>query len=296
MILVVGATGLLGSEICRRLRERGRDVRALVRAGSPRENVLRSYGVEIATGDLRDRASLVAACRNVDAVVSTATAMGAKDRGLTLNEIDRKGQLRLVDVARESGVHSFVYVSLSPNLAPRAPLVRYKRQVERAIRLSGMRWTILQPAAYMDVWFGPQLGWNHTTGRAVVFGSGKHPMPWISIGDVAEHAVRAIDDPRLANVDLPLGGPQLLTAKEVVRIFAQESGRRYSTRHIPRIFPSLLVPVVELFHEAIASGMSMGAQAALGDPIDSPLQRELGLPLTTVREYAARIVRRRTAS
>jgi uncharacterized protein YbjT (DUF2867 family) len=221
--------------------------------------------------------------------------MGSKDRTLSLNEVDRKGQLRLVDVARQSGVRTFVYVSASPNLGPRAPLIRYKRQVERAVRLSGMQWTILQPSAYMEVWLGAQLGWDHVAGRAVVFGSGKHPVPFISIGDVAEHAIRALDDPRLANVDLPLGGPQMLTPREVVRIFEQESGRRYATRHVPRIFPSLFTPLVELFHEGFASGMSMGAQTSRGDPIDSPLQRELELPLTTVREYAARIVRRRTS-
>jgi uncharacterized protein YbjT (DUF2867 family) len=296
LTLVVGATGLLGSEICRRLREHGRDVRALVRAGSPREAALRAMGVHIATGDLRDRGSLVAACRDVDAVISTATAMGSKDRTLSLNEIDRKGQLRLVDIARLSGVSTFVYVSLSPNLGSRAPLVRYKREVERAVRLSGMRWTILQPTAYMEVWLGPQLGWDHAAGRAIVFGSGKHPVPFISVADVAEHAVRALDDPRLANVDLPLGGPQMLTPREVVSIFAQESGRRYSTRHVPRIFPSLFTPLVELFHEGVASGMSLGAQTSRGDPIDSPLQRELDLPLTTVREYAARVVRPRNSS
>src|SRR6476661_928533 len=239
MILIVGATGLLGSEICRRLRERGRDVRALVRATSPRAPALRALGAEIAIGDLRNRGSLVAACRDVEAVISTATAMGSKDRSLSLNEIDRKGQLRLVDVARQSGVRTFVYLSLSPNLGPGAALVRYKREVERAVRLSGMRWTIIQPTAYMEVWLGPQLGWNHVAGRAIVL----------------------------------------------------ESGRRYSTRHIPRILPSVFTPLVELFHEGIASGMSMGAQTSRGDPIDSPLQRELEIPLTTVREYAARIVR-----
>jgi NADH dehydrogenase len=296
MILVVGATGLLGTEICRRLRERGRDVRALVRPTSTRAPALRALGVDVAIGDLRDRGSLVAACRDVDAVISTATAMGSKDRALSLNEIDRKGQLRLVDIARLSGVRTFIYVSLSPNLGPRAPLVRYKRQVERAVRLSGMRWTILQPTAYMEVWFSPMLGWSHESGRAIVFGSGKHPVPWISVSDVAEHAVRALDDPRLANVDLPLGGPQMLTPREVVDIFSQESGRRYSTRHVPRMLPSLFAPLVELFHEGIASAMSMGAQTSRGDPIDSPLQRELEIPLTTVREYAARIVRRRASS
>ena len=47
-------------------------------------------------------------------------------------------------------------------------------------------------------------------------------------------------------------------------------------------------PVVGLFNEGAASGMSMGAQSAGGDVIDSPLQRELALPLLSVREYAAR--------
>jgi hypothetical protein len=65
---------------------------------------------------------------------------------------------------------------------------------------------------------------------------------------------------------------------------------------VPRILPWLFAPLVELFHEGIASGMSMGAQTSRGDPIDSPLQRELEIPLTTVREYAARVVRRRSSS
>ena len=50
MILVVGATGALGSEICRRLRSRNLPVRGLVRPGSAREAELRSLGVEISSG------------------------------------------------------------------------------------------------------------------------------------------------------------------------------------------------------------------------------------------------------
>ena len=57
MDLVVGATGFLGSEICRRLRERDEDVRAFVRKTSDREKVerLRKLGCEIFTGDLQDK-------------------------------------------------------------------------------------------------------------------------------------------------------------------------------------------------------------------------------------------------
>ena len=292
MILVVGATGLLGSDICRRLRTRGRPVRGLVRPGSPKIPMLRDLGVVIGEGVLRARESLDAACDGVAAIVSTATAMGSKDRSLSLRSVDYDGQLRLVDVARAHAVPTFVYLSLSPNLRATAPLVRYKRAVERALRTSGMRWTALQPSVYMDVWLSSLLGWDHIVGRATVFGPGTAPVSWIAAADVAEHAVRAIDDERLLNVEVPLGGPEPLSPNEVVRVFEQVSGRPYRVRRVPRPLLTLLAPIAGLFDEGIASGMGLGAQSARGDPIDSPLQRELALPLTTVREYAMRVLRR----
>ena len=291
MTLVVGATGLLGSEICRLLRARGLAVRGLVRSGSPKESALRALGVAISTGDLRDRASVEAACRGVDAVITTATAMGSKDKSLTLRAIDRDAQLQLVDVAKASGVQQFIYTSVSPNLDSSAPLVRYKREVERAVRASGMRWTILQPPCFMEIWLSSQLGWDHTAGRALMFGAGDGLLSWISMADVAEHAVRSLEDQRLQNQDLPLGGPEALSPNQVLKIFEQASGRRYTAKHVPRPLLTLLSPAVGLFNEQIASGMSMGAQAALGDVIDSPLQRALALPLTSVSQYAAHVVR-----
>lgn len=290
MVLVVGATGALGSEICRRLRSDSRAVRGLIRPGSPKESALREIGVESSVGDLRSRASVEAACRGVTTVISTATAMGSKDKTLSLRAIDREAQLQLVEGAKASGVEQFIYISLSPHLRPSAPLVRYKREVERAVRASGMRWTILQPSVFMEVWLSSLIGWNFKAARATIFGAGTAPISWISISDVAQHAVRSIDDQRLANRDLPLGGPDALSPNDVVKIFEQMAGRRYAAKHMPRLMLSLLSPVIGLFNEGIASGMSLGAQTALGDVIESPLQHELAIPLTTVREYAARVV------
>jgi uncharacterized protein YbjT (DUF2867 family) len=56
MILVVGATGMVGSEICQRLSRRGEKVRALVRTTSSVDKValLRRRGVEVCVGDLKD--------------------------------------------------------------------------------------------------------------------------------------------------------------------------------------------------------------------------------------------------
>jgi uncharacterized protein YbjT (DUF2867 family) len=291
MILVVGATGMLGLEICRRLREEGRAVRGLVRPGSPREPLLRELGVEIHHGDLRAPPTVGPACDGVTTVVSTATAMGAKERGLTLRSVDRDGQLALVELARLRGVSAFVYLSASPNLRRSAPLIRYKREVERAVRTSGMRWTIVQPSAFMDVWFSKLLGWDHVTGRATIFGPGTAPVSWICVADVALHVRAAIDDQRVANVEVPLGGPEPLSAREVVKIFEQLSGRPYSVIRVPRAVLGVAAPVAAAFDEAVASGMSLGAQTSRGDVIDSPLQRELDLPLTSVRDYATRLLR-----
>ncbi len=75
MNLVVGATGVLGTEICRLLAEQGKKVRALVRRTSAQEkrDALQKLGVLQIEGDLKDRSSLEQACRAVENILSTAT-------------------------------------------------------------------------------------------------------------------------------------------------------------------------------------------------------------------------------
>ena len=291
MNLVIGATGILGSEICRRLRQRGLPVRALVRRGSAGEASLVALGVEIAHGDLREPPTIAAACSGVATVFSTATAMGSKDKTLTLRDIDRDGQLATVAAARAAGVGRFVYISVSPLLQPPAPLIRYKREVEAAVRNSGMRWTILQPSVFMEVWLGPLLGWDHTAGKAMIFGDGSGVLNWVAVADVAELAVRSLEDPRLENRNVTVGGPQALTPNEVLRIFEEVSGRPYKAKRIPRLMLATLGPLVTLFNEAAGSGMSLGAQGARGEKLDTSFMHGLGLSLTTVRDYARRVTR-----
>jgi uncharacterized protein YbjT (DUF2867 family) len=292
MILVAGATGLLGAEICRRLRSRNLPVRALVRpASKTKATELELLGVEISAGDLRNRADVERACHGGATIISTATAMGAADKSLTLRSIDHDGQLQLIDAAKTSGVSQFIYISASPNLPETAPLIRYKRIAERAVRESGMRWTILQPSCFIEVWLGAPLGWDLTSGKATIFGAGHGRIPWISINDVAEVAVRAVSDARLANRDVPMAGPESLSPREVVQVFERVTGRSFSRKHIPRPVLALLGPIVARFNEGAGSGMGLGAFASLGETIDSPLQKELQLAMTTVEDYAMRATR-----
>src|SRR5437870_10045073 len=101
MILIAGATGVLGSEITRQLRARGERVRALVRATSAPEKVasLKGLGVETIEGNLRDPDSLARACEGVDVVISTVSITFTAQPGDSIDATDGAGNVALVDAA-----------------------------------------------------------------------------------------------------------------------------------------------------------------------------------------------------
>ena len=114
MILVVGATGLVGQRVARTLAEQGRPVRALVRPAADSAKVAALGGdVELRRGDLKDPESLSAACAGVRTVISTASATISRGAGDNVITVDRDGQLALVDAARAAGVDHFIYLSFS---------------------------------------------------------------------------------------------------------------------------------------------------------------------------------------
>jgi uncharacterized protein YbjT (DUF2867 family) len=234
MILVCGATGMLGSEICRLLAEQGRPVRGLVRSTSNPERIagLESLGVELARGDLRDRASLDAACHNVDAVISSATSIHSKQEGDSLETVDQQGQVSLVDAAAKAGVKHFTFISF-PKVEVPFPLQTAKRAVEERLRSSGMAYTILQPTFFAEIWLSPAPGFDPANATARIYGAGENRISWISFRDVAKCAVATLDNPAAANAVIHLGGPEGLSPLEVVRLAEQVTGRMFEVQHVP---------------------------------------------------------------
>jgi len=234
MNLIVGATGILGSEICRLLAKKGESVRALVRSTSNPDKVaqLKALKAEVILGDLKDRRSLDAACRGATAVVSTASSTLSRQEGDSIESVDREGQVNLVDAASAAGVTHFVLISF-PNVDIDFPLQRAKRAVEDRLRSSGMSYTILQPTFFTEVWLSPALGFDPKNAKAQIYGSGHHKISFISFQDVARFAVAALD-PRLApNAIVKLGGPEALSPLEAVRLAEQVVGKPIEVQHVP---------------------------------------------------------------
>jgi uncharacterized protein YbjT (DUF2867 family) len=167
LVLVAGATGVLGSEIVQRLRGRGHAVRALVRATSAPEKVshLEQMGATTMQGDLKDPASLAAACKGVEAVISTVSTILTAQPGDSFAATDGAGTVNLVDAALAARARHFVFVSFDTSVVPESPLTRAKQEAEDHLTRSGLTYSILHPSLFMESWLGPMLFADPHAGR-----------------------------------------------------------------------------------------------------------------------------------
>jgi uncharacterized protein YbjT (DUF2867 family) len=286
MNLIVGATGLVGGEICRRLAADRKPVRALVRPAGDASRIdeLRAAGAELATGDLKDPASIQAACAGATAVLSTASSVLSRQPGDTIDGVDRIGQLQLIEAAAAAGVKHFVYVSFSP-MAEDFALQRAKREVEQALISSGMAYTILRPTFFMEIWLSPALGFDVAARRARIYGSGENPISWISFPNVAEFAVRSLDTPTARNATFTLGGPEAIAPLQVVRIFEELGGAPFTVEYVlESVLRAGKASARRALDEAFAA---LSLAYAHGDAIDMRATLEaMPVRLVGVREYA----------
>lgn len=287
MILLVGGTGILGGTIATRLLEQGRPVRALVR-NIDRAAGLQQRGAQLALGDLRDPASLRAACDGATHVVTTANAfMGRGDNSVAA--VDRDGNRALIDAARQAGVRQFIFTSaLLSDIFYREEFFAAKRATETYLRQSGLPYTILHPTAFMEIWaeiIGVPVLKGGTT---MVFGRGTDPINFVAVDNVADVAVLTIDDPGAFNQVIPIGGPDNLTIIEVVAIFERLAGRSARRRHMPVPMLRALGTLLRPFNPALARQMNAGAFTGSGPLPFDPAQLLARYPirLLALEEWA----------
>jgi uncharacterized protein YbjT (DUF2867 family) len=289
-VIVVGATGFLGMEICRQLIAAKRKVKGLIRTSSDSTKVkaLQQMGVETVPGDIKDIASLNNAFKEVSAVISTASSTLSRQEGDSIESVDNTGQLNVVEAAKNAGVGQFVFISFNV-MSQEFPLQTAKRTVEKQLMESKMIYTILRPTFFMEVWLSPAIGFDFPNSKATIYGEGKNKISWISLKDVAAFAVRSLDNPVAMNSVVELGGPDALSPHEVVEIFEQHSGRKFKLEHVPaEAIHAQKNAAADSLTESFASLMLAYAEGASIN-MEKPL-KSYPIKLSSVKDYAKQVM------
>jgi NADH dehydrogenase len=232
VLLLTGATGLIGSALLPRLLAAGHDVRCLVR--DPRRLGAERVRVQIALGDLSDPPSFRNALRGVDTVLHLAAAIRDQPGG-SIEELNGIATWRLVEAARRAGVAHFLFFSAEGVSAhSRSRFMRAKALAEGAVAASEVPHTILAPS----IAYAPGDAFLTLLARMALLpvmpisGSGQARFEPIWAQDVAACTMAALARPGTGE-RYELSGPEVLTYDEIVEHVLRAAGRPRPLLHVP---------------------------------------------------------------
>lgn len=227
--LVTGATGYIGGLVVPRLLDQGQTVRVLTRSADklPKEWKDR---VEVSEGDATERADLEAALEGVDLAYYLIHSM---DGSGNFVERDRRLARTFGAVAREAQVGRIVYLS---GLHPDVPFEELSTHLASRVEVgeilmdSGVPTAVLQAATVIGSGSASFEMLRHLTKRLPVMVAPKwlkNRIQPIGIDDVLHYLVAAADLPADVNRTFDIGGPDVLTYKEMMQGFAEVTGLRH---------------------------------------------------------------------
>ena len=234
MLLLTGATGLVGSTLLGRLLAEGSQVRCLVR--DPKGLGAQRVRVQIALGDLTDPPSFRNAMRGVHTVVHLAASIRDQPRG-SIEELNGIATWRMVEAAQRQGVERFVYFSaLGASNHHRTRCLRAKALAEEAVRGADLQSIVFAPS----IIYAPGDPWLTLLERLSllpvmpVSGNGRALYQPIWADDVADCVMAALNGRGGAGSQRhELAGPETLSHNDIVRAVLSSLRRRRPLLHVP---------------------------------------------------------------
>ncbi|SDE24976.1 SDR family oxidoreductase [Glycomyces harbinensis] len=229
-VLVVGATGSLGSKVVDALLERGKHVRALVRPHSDATRLERP-GVAVARGDMLDPDSLTAAMTGADAVITTAA--GYTRGGRDAHAIDTVGNANLAEAAHRTGIRRFILTSiLTSDQTPDVPHFWHKKLAEDELERLGVPFLALRPGAFVDQ-IASGAGNPLDKGRLFWIGESTMPLTFVHTADLAAYLADAVDADAEDGERVDIGWDRPVSIREVADQVGRAAGTTIKVRAVP---------------------------------------------------------------
>jgi len=234
VILLTGATGVVGGELLPELLAEGHDVRVLVR--DPRKLGEHRVDVQITLGDLQDPFPIRHAMRGVDTVIHLAATIRDQPGG-TIEELNGLATVRLLRMAERAGVSRFVFFSaMGATGFQRTRFFRSKALAEHAVREAALRTTVFAPS----IVYRPGDPWITLLQRlsllpaVPVSGEGRALYQPIWARDVARCVSSAVNGSGgSTDARYELAGPEVLSYDDIVDRVLEATGRTRPLVHVP---------------------------------------------------------------
>jgi uncharacterized protein YbjT (DUF2867 family) len=290
-VALAGGSGFIGRAIALRILASG-GIKVRVLSRNPEKARARRdlAGVEFVRADIGQPSSLKDALRGantiIDAIQFDGYPVENPRRGLTFERIDYGGAVALIDAAKQASVDQFIYISgAAAEENSTHPGFRAKGRAERAIRESRLTWTIFRPSLV----YGPEDKVVNGLARALRFapvfgvpGTGRQKVQPVLVDDLAACVTLAVSG-RGRNGTYEIGGPELMTFDEMMRVIMDASGHRRPLFHIPEGVMHGVGGLLEKLPKPLLSRDAVTFVTADNACNIKPLIEEFGINLTPAR-------------
>lgn len=292
-VLVTGASGFIGARLIPALLQAGHAVRALTRA--PSRYRAPDARVEVAQGDVLDPASLDAALHGCTAAYYLVHAMGLRGDFETR---DRRGAENFRDAAARAGLEHVLYLGGlgDREAADLSPHLRSRNEVGDILLAGPVPATVLRAAIIIGAG-----GASFEMMRQLVMRLPAMVTPrWvnsrcqpIAVEDVLRYLVASLAEPRTRGRVLDIGGPEVLTYREMMATFADLLGKRLPMLDVPVLTPHLSAYWVDLVTDTPAPLAHALIEGLRNDVVctNDDAQRLMPFPLTPFREAVLHALR-----
>jgi uncharacterized protein YbjT (DUF2867 family) len=256
--------------VARRAIDEGYKVRCLVRS-SKKAAFLKEWGAELALGDLCYPHTLIPALEGVTAVIDAATSRPTDS--LSIRQVDWEGKVSLIQASVAAGVERFIFFSiLDAEKYPQVPLMEIKRCTEIFLTESGLNYTILKLAGFMQGLIG-QYGIPILEGQPVWVTGASSPIAYMDTQDIAKFAIKALSLPETQKQIYPIVGTRAWSAEEVIKLCERLSGKDARVTRMPLPLLHTVRGLLRFFQWGwnVADRLSFTDVLASGKPLDAAM-------------------------